>query len=294
MNAALAQFQHAASLQLSRGGVENSSGEHEAPLDMNEREELDRFRDLFSSLTLGDVGQVSGSGESVGIRTSSSQTAPAFHHAHGAGGGVFNTPGIFAEPSSSVQVTLGDIPEQFENAQNPFDWEASRARINAVIARQNPQTYRGMTPANPANPVNPVNPVPFQSRPIGEALTGQGPTLVPREVKLEKPLTFSGKRSELQNFMYVMRAYVDSVGLGNGSRACRYFVSFLRGDALTWWRSHSRDSMAIFDTLEFDDLCEAVLTQFSDIDRDMKLRDRLFSLRQSGNVAQYITHFRQL
>lgn len=38
--------------------------------------------------------------------------------------------------------------------------------------------------------------------PVAEA--GIGPSLVPREVKIEKPSTFSGKHSELSNFLFEM------------------------------------------------------------------------------------------
>jgi hypothetical protein len=42
---------------------------------------------------------------------------------------------------------------------------------------------------------------------IGEASQhhSQPPTLRPREVKLERPLMFSGKKKELANFLFVMR-----------------------------------------------------------------------------------------
>ncbi len=88
--------------------------------------------------------------------------------------------------------------------------------------------------------------------------TGSRPSLVPREVKLSKPSTFSGKKTEVDNFVFEMRQYVDSVSLGTGSTACRFVVSHLKGDALTWWRSFSGDSISVFDSLELDDLMEAL------------------------------------
>lgn len=70
---------------------------------------------------------------------------------------------------------------------------------------------------------------------------------MPREVKLAKPSTFSGKKSEVDNFIFEMRQYVDSVGLGTEGTACRFVVSHLKGDALTWWRSYSGDSTRVFE-----------------------------------------------
>lgn len=40
---------------------------------------------------------------------------------------------------------------------------------------------------------------------------------------------------------------MDAVGLGDGSDACRFVVSHLKESALTWWRSFSKDSLAVFD-----------------------------------------------
>ena len=72
---------------------------------------------------------------------------------------------------------------------------------------------------------------------VAEGAGGAGahqPTLVPREIKLSKPSTFSGRKTEVDNFLFEMRQYVDSVGLGTGGTACRFIVSHLKGDALTW------------------------------------------------------------
>ena len=64
---------------------------------------------------------------------------------------------------------------------------------------------------------------------------GTGPSLAPQYIKLEKPPKFGGKHSELENFIFAMKLYLDSSGL-RGSNAARFLVSYLYGDALTWWR----------------------------------------------------------
>ncbi len=118
--------------------------------------------------------------------------------------------------------------------------------------------------------------------PLGEGAggaSGSRPTLVPRELKLSKPSTFSGKKAEVDNFLFEMRQYVDSVGLGTGSTALRFVVSHLKGDALTWWRSFSSNGTAIFEQIDLDDLMTALKAQFSEIDEEMKLRDRLLNLK---------------
>ena len=89
-----------------------------------------------------------------------------------------------------------------------------------------------------------------------------------------------------------MRQYVDSVSLGTGGIACRFVVSHLKGDALTWWRSFSGDSTSIFDRIDLDDLIDGLNAQFSEIDEEMKLRDRLHNLRQTTSVSNFVQQFR--
>ncbi len=132
---------------------------------------------------------------------------------------------------------------------------------------------------------------------VGEGAGGTSrlqPSLVPREVKLSRPSTFSGKKTEVDNFIFEMTQYVDSVGLGTGGTACRFVVSHLKGDALTWWRSYSGDSTRVFNTLELDVLLDALKAHFAEIDEEMKLRDRLLNLRQTSSVTAYVTDFRHL
>jgi hypothetical protein len=132
-------------------------------------------------------------------------------------------------------------------------------------------------------PVRRFGASPIGGTALGEA-SGDRPTLRPREVKLDRPLTFNGKKKDLANFVFVMRQYIDSVGLGDGSEACRFLVSYLRDDALTWWQSYSWDSLAFFERVDLETLLDELQSHFSDIDRDMKLRDKLFSLRQTSTV----------
>jgi hypothetical protein len=95
---------------------------------------------------------------------------------------------------------------------------------------------------------------PAVSRAIGEATTSRYPTLVPKEVKIERPGIFSGKHSELQNWLFVMKQYLDTVNIGSGPEACRLVVTYLRGDALTWWRSFANDDVKVFQNLTLDAL----------------------------------------
>lgn len=91
-----------------------------------------------------------------------------------------------------------------------------------------------------------------------------------------------------------MRQYCDTVGLGDEARACRFVVSHLKGDALTWWRAQCQDSTSIFEQLTLDVLLNELKTQFSDIDEEMKLRDKILTLKQVTSVQQYVSEFKQL
>jgi hypothetical protein len=63
------------------------------------------------------------------------------------------------------------------------------------------------------------------------------------------------------------------VSIGDGSSACRLVVTYLRGDALTWWRSFANDDVKVFDHLTLDVLFTELREQFTDLDRELKLRD---------------------
>lgn len=129
--------------------------------------------------------------------------------------------------------------------------------------------------------------------PLGEGAGGaSGPSLVPREVKLARPNSFSGKKSEVDNFIFEMKQYVDSVNLGGNGSACRFVVSYLKGEALTWWRSYSRDDLTIFSHLTLDVLLDELKHHFSDIDEEMKLRDKALTLKQTGSVTNYVHEFK--
>lgn len=76
-----------------------------------------------------------------------------------------------------------------------------------------------------------------------------------------------------------MKQYVDSVNLGDGPTACRYIVSFLQDSALTWWRSYAMSHHDVFSNLTVDVLLSELSEQFSDVDREMKIRNKLFAIK---------------
>lgn len=96
-----------------------------------------------------------------------------------------------------------------------------------------------------------------------------------------------------------MRQYVDSVGLGSYGNACRFIVTYLKGQAQTWWRMFSIDhkvsgTASIFDTLDVDTLLNELKLQFSDVDTELKLRDKLLNIKQRATVQEYTSLFKSL
>lgn len=107
------------------------------------------------------------------------------------------------------------------------------------------------------------------------------PSLVPASIKLEKPTTFNGRHTDLENFLFQVDQYVDMVNL-TGSNAVKFVVSLLRGDALTWWRMYVDSAGGhanVYSNLDLDVLKSELTSQFSDIDRETHLRDKLFSIK---------------
>ena len=79
-----------------------------------------------------------------------------------------------------------------------------------------------------------------------------------------------------------MRLYLDSSGL-TGQNAARFLVSYLVGDALTWWRQYCMTHGGIhqvFSQVDADDLMDHLAEQFTDVNKQMHVRSRLFALRQ--------------
>ena len=69
----------------------------------------------------------------------------------------------------------------------------------------------------------------------------------------------------------------------------------LRGDALTWWRSYCATNGGlsnIFTIKSFGELQNELKSEFSDVDRDRQLRRKLFYMRQTRSVQEYVTLFR--
>ena len=64
--------------------------------------------------------------------------------------------------------------------------------------------------------------------------------------------------------------------------AAEFLTLYLRGDAMTWWRSFCVTNGGlshVFNTKSFADLINELRSEFSDVDRVMTLRNKLFNMR---------------
>ena len=94
-------------------------------------------------------------------------------------------------------------------------------------------------------------------------------------------MTFSGKHSETENFIFSVQAYVHATRM-NDRIAAEFLTLQLRGDAMTWWRSFCATNgglLNVFNNKSFKDLLAELHSEFSDVDRLMSLRSKLFNIR---------------
>jgi hypothetical protein len=59
-------------------------------------------------------------------------------------------------------------------------------------------------------------------------------------------------------------------------------VSYLTDDALTWWRSYSANNggiTGVFDNKEYEDILDDLQEQFTDVDKNTTIRNKLFNLK---------------
>ncbi|KAI5780575.1 hypothetical protein DFH27DRAFT_617812 [Peziza echinospora] len=60
------------------------------------------------------------------------------------------------------------------------------------------------------------------------------------EFKLDHPLKFSGKRTELENFLFTLNNYIRSKRITEDEDRIPLMILRLEGDMLTWWRGNDR------------------------------------------------------
>lgn len=124
------------------------------------------------------------------------------------------------------------------------------------------------------------------ARPVAESAGGSGgggsnvatgasgPSLAPAYVKLDRPMRFDGKHAELENFLFAMESYILSSEI-QGQAATKFLVSYLEGDALTWWRQYcliNGGLAQVHSKININYLMNELRAQFQDINKHMSIR----------------------
>jgi hypothetical protein len=118
--------------------------------------------------------------------------------------------------------------------------------------------------------------------------------------KPPKPSNFHGTGNQgivqrVDLWLFEMEQYCDAVKMPSGVRV-DFAASFLRTGAATWWRAHiegfKKGSYA--KCSDWNDFSNSLKKQFKPINFQKIARDKLFNLRQTKSVVQYIYEFHAL
>lgn len=144
-------------------------------------------------------------------------------------------------------------------------------------------TWHG-TPV-PQTPLTSTNISPLR----GSTLVSQTPLV------LREPDTFSGHSSP-DAWIFAMKTYLKAKRAPDDEITLAFVTSFLREDALLWWRRHciewpSNHPARIKDWSTF---VQAIEANFRPVNQEARARDMLAELRQRGSARTYTREFRQL
>lgn len=116
------------------------------------------------------------------------------------------------------------------------------------------------------------------------------------DLKPLKPSTFSGRMNEdPAEWTFQVGQFFDVCGMPEERRAA-YAASFLRDNALTWWRAHvqSAERGLVNRILTWPDFTAALLLHFQRPNLQKVLRDKLAALRQNRSVHEYTAQMQSL
>lgn len=83
---------------------------------------------------------------------------------------------------------------------------------------------------------------------------------------------------------------MDTISLTDDQDKLKFATNLFTGRAMTWWRHHVLCNASPIST--WSQLTSALLAEFTDVDRENKLRNKLAALKQTQSVSKYISTFR--
>ena len=102
----------------------------------------------------------------------------------------------------------------------------------------------------------------------------------------------SMKPAAMQGWTFSVEQYCATVGICSPTDMVKLAVSRLEKDAFVWWRQISaKGDEYQLGHLGWSDFKDELSIAFADIDRELKLCHKLYSLRQQNSIANYTKEF---
>lgn len=131
---------------------------------------------------------------------------------------------------------------------------------------------------------------------VAQAQSANGQTQSSSGPKPLKPSTFTGHLNEdPAEWTFQISQYLDACWMPE-ERKVSYVASFLRDNALTWWRAHiqAAERGAVARIVAWPDFTAALLAHFQRPNLQKVLRDKLAGLRQHRSVHEYTAQLQTL
>ena len=146
--------------------------------------------------------------------------------------------------------------------------------------------------SNLAGQANPIFIAGFNDEQFRTILDLVGQPRQDTRVKIEKPPTYDGERSELRSFIAQCRLYFEATNSTNDQSTITYTKSLLRKAASKWITPYvERKRTATWTT--WSEFVKALKIQFGDTDIENKARSKLGTMRQGNQpVTDHWNQFR--
>lgn len=130
---------------------------------------------------------------------------------------------------------------------------------------------------------------------VAAALQAQAPLPPPNRPRPAKPDTFDAATpsADVELWLFSLDEYLEACNVTNDDQKIREAATFLRGPALTWWRT-VKQGPPESRVVTWDAFKQNIRLAFKPINSIKVARDRLAALRQTTSVRAYATAFRNV
>jgi hypothetical protein len=113
---------------------------------------------------------------------------------------------------------------------------------------------------------------------------------IPKNIRIPSPDTYDGDPLKLGEWIFQLKNFFALSKARDTAVQVQLAIAFLRGTALSWWRSLKASELP----LDFDSFEVAICLQFKIDDEARVARDMLAKITQKGTVPAYSKYFRAL